>query len=313
MNILLLYDLGEQADNEIRKLLPDARVVRSQHDDPDRQNKIADAEMICGWPGVDQLAAADKLRWLHLPSAGATRYARALPESVLLTNSSGTMGTAMADHVFAMILAMARDVPAMVKGQLARSWRTPARNRFELTGQTMGIVGLGDIGLQTARRAKGFDMRVIANKRTPGQKPDCVDQLLGPDGLGRILAESDHIVVTLPGTKHTDGLISRELIEQIKPEAYIYNVGRGSTIDQPAMIDALQSGRLAGAGLDVFDPEPLPADSPLWTMDNVLISPHCAGSTPHHRSRCAELFLANLRHLIAGEELTNLVDRDLEY
>ncbi len=313
MNILLLYDLGEQTDSEIRELLPDARIVHCDHNDPDRAQRVAEAEIICGWPGTEELESADKLLWLHLPSAGATRYARALPESVVLTNSTGAMGAAIADHVFAMVLALSRDVPAMIKGQLARSWRTPARRRFELTGQTMGILGLGDIGLQTARRAKGFDMRVIANKRTPDEKPDCVDQLFGPEGLGEILAGADHVVNALPGTKQTEGLLSRRLIEQINPGAYLYNVGRGSTIDQDALIHALQTGRLAGAGLDVFEAEPLPPDSPLWTMENVLISPHCAGASPNHRRNCARIFLADLRRFLAGEPLTHRVDTDLEY
>ena len=313
MNIVLLFSLGASAEDAISAICPDARVHPVGRDDGDRPQRIAEAEILVGWPGKEDLAQASCLRWLQLPSAGAAGYARDLPPQVQLTNARGVFGIPIAEHVMAMMLALTRGVPAMVEGQRSRTWRKPDVKRLEVFGKTMGIVGLGDIGTETARRAKAFGMRVIANRRSPGAKPDFVDALHGPDGLDILLAEADHLVVTLPGTRHTEGLIGRAQIARMKPGAFIYNVGRGSTIDEAALAEALASGRLAGAGLDVFATEPLPQDSPLWGLPNVLVSPHCSGGTPEHRARTAEIFLDNLRRFVDGRPLQNVVDRELEY
>jgi phosphoglycerate dehydrogenase-like enzyme len=270
------------------------------------------AHVFVGWPDLATLAQARALQWIALPSAGADRFAESVPESILLTDASGTFGIPIAEHILAMMLAFVREIPRAVRKQETREWHQGAHAQ-ELSAATCAVIGLGDIGRETARRAKAFGMRVIATKRTPAEPPPYVDELFLHDQLDAVLAQADHVVVTLPGTRHTRHTLDARRLALMKPSAYVYNVGRGSTLDQAALIAALQAKRLAGAGLDVFDPEPLPADSPLWAMDNVIISPHRSGQSPHNAQRFADILLRNFACFLQGEPLHNLVDRQWCY
>lgn len=266
---------------------------------------------------VELLAKAPSLRWISFWSAGMDGKAK--PEyferNLLLTNASGVHGPNIAEHVMAFILMFTRGMPSYLRAQSRGEWMRDA-GETELTGQTLGIVGLGRIGEALAVRAKAFDMRVIATKRSSRSRHSeavIIDKLYPTEDLPQLLAESDHVCIALPYTPETHHLIDAKMLAQCKPTAYIYNIARGKIIDELALIDALKSGRLAGAGLDVFQTEPLPPESPLWKMENVLQTPHVSGITPHYFKRAAQLFAENVKRYLNGEPLANLYDADRGY
>ena len=286
--MLILADLPGDAIERIRAAAAPLCVERVRRGEPSFAEFLPRAEVIVGgiWP--DDVERAQGLRWLQLGSAGANRIVDMLPGHVILTNASGVFGVPIAEHVLAMMLALTRQIPESVRAAGEARWSQPG-GRVELYGATCGIIGLGDIGTEVARRAKAFGMRVLAIKRQPSDKPAFVDELWDVSGLDRLLGESDHIANCLPGTDHTGHLLDGRRIGLMKPGAYFYNIGRGSTVDEAALIAALQSGQLAGAGLDVFEQEPLPPASPLWRMENVLITPHRSGQSPRNSERLATI------------------------
>jgi phosphoglycerate dehydrogenase-like enzyme len=206
------------------------------------------------------------------------------------------------------LLAFTKDLPRLTADRHARRWdHYPMR---ELAGQTLLIAGLGHIGREVARRARAFGMRVLAVKRDPAgaPPPDGVDLLRGQDALPALAGEADAVVITLPATAETRGLFDRALLARLRPGCVLVNVGRGAVVDEDALIDALRSGRLAGAALDVFAQEPPPPSSPLWELPNVLLSPHTAALSTAENRRIVELFGDNLRRFLNGEPLRNRVD-----
>jgi phosphoglycerate dehydrogenase-like enzyme len=284
--------------------------------------KLRDAEVAtCGNLTREQIDMAKRLRWISFWSAGldgkVTEQIR--ERKLLLTNNSGVHGANIAEHVLAFMLIFTRRMDVHFRSQLAGRWERglPANKAGadELTGQTLGIVGLGRIGEALALRAAAFDMRIVAAKRDPsfrhGGAP--IEAVFGLDDLPRLLEQSDHICISLPHTPETDRMFDAEMLAHCRPTAYLYNIARGRIIDEAALIDALSNNRLAGAGLDVFEKEPLPPDSPLWTLPNVLITPHTAGITPHYFKRTAALFAENLVRYLAHEPLNNLYDASRGY
>lgn len=279
---------------------------------------ITDAEIVvCGNVSPEMVAAAPRLRWISYWSAGLDGKVRPDIEArgLRVTNASGVHGPNIAEHLMTYILMFTRRLPDHFRAQVAGVWdrndHTQRAGADELTGKTLGIVGLGRIGEALAVRAKAFGMRVVATKRDVSAR---YDANIGPDALypnaelPRLLAESDHICICLPYTPETHHLFDAAMLAHIRPTAYLYNIARGKIIDEPALIAALQNGRLAGAGLDVFETEPLPADSPLWKLENVILTPHTAGLTPHYFQRAAALFVANLKRYLNDEPLHNLYD-----
>jgi len=235
---------------------------------------------------------------------------------IALTNFSGVAAPAIAEHVLALMLAFARGLPALGRRQAAHTWldnhdETPPT--FELAGQTLGIAGLGDIGEELAQRAHALGMRVLATNRDAGAPPPGVERVLPSEDLPTLLDASDHLALCLPLTRSTEHLIGREQLAAMKNSAYLYNVGRGELVDQDALVAALRDGAIAGAGLDVASPEPLPAGSPLWALPNVLITGHTAGQTPLYWERGITLLIDNVRRFLAGEELRNVVDTRAGY
>jgi phosphoglycerate dehydrogenase-like enzyme len=279
---------------------------------------LAVADALVGWHlDRETLAAAPRLRWMHGAGAGVEQFdphefAR---RGVLLTNSSGVSAPNMAEHVLGMMLALARRFPTLVRAQSRRAWRDLETHRevAELQGQTVLVVGLGAVGRAVALRAAALGMRVLGVRRREGEPPPGVAALFDLAALPDALAEADHVVVALPNTPGTRGLIDAATFAAMKPGAVIYNVGRGSAIDSAALLEALRSGRLGGAGLDVTDPEPLPADSPLWDMENVLITAHTSGATPRYWERQSALIAENIGRMQRGEPLRNLVDLEAGY
>lgn len=268
-------------------------------------------------PPMDELLSRAKcLRWLHLRGAGIDRISvpRLLASDVVLTNGSGNHAPNIAEHVLSLMLAFARQLPRMIRQQGRKEWAAPAADRvFELSGQTLAIIGYGSIGQELGWRAKALGMRVIGVKREVAAAPPGLDGMFTLDRLNEVLAQADHVVLALPLTAQTRGLLGAGRLRQLKPGAYFYNVGRGPLVDHDALVDALRSGRLAGAGLDVTDPEPLPAHSPLWDMENVVVTAHSAGLTPRSYERFEALLLENLRRFARGEPLLNQVDKSAGY
>ncbi len=310
--LLDLFGLPEVLCRRLEALDATLRIVHGKHRERAVDEELPRAQIIVGWPAKADLDRATGLRWLQLPSAGADGYAGKMPGGVILTNARGVFGVPIAEHVLAMMFALAIRLPEMVRSQEQKRWHRP-ENRRELLGATCMIIGLGDIGSEVAKRARAMGMHVIGVKRTVSAMPSYVDELATLGALDSLLPRADHVVLALPGTVHTRYIISAERIGLMMPGACVYNVGRGSAIDQQAMIEALLAGRLGGAGLDVFDPEPLPADSPLWAMPNVIVTPHVSGHSPYHARRFGELMERNFRHLIAGEALVNQVDPQWGY
>lgn len=206
-----------------------------------------------------------------------------------------------------MILAFAKRLHRAVRNQTAHRWDRAGTIGDELHGKTLGILGLGAIGRALAARAAAFGMRVVGTKRTPQDVPH-VERVYPPEGTDEVLRQADYVAIVLPLTAATRGLIDGRALRLMKASAVLINVGRGAIVDEPALIDALQARRIAGAGLDVFEREPLPADSPLYDMEHVIITPHVSGASPAYYDRAIPLFCDNLRRFLAGQSLANVVD-----
>jgi phosphoglycerate dehydrogenase-like enzyme len=254
------------------------------------------------------LPALPRLEWVHSSSAGldGSVYVRLLARGVTLTNAAGVNGGVIAQHVLALMLAHARRLHAYRAFQARAEWHRLECD--ELAGATALLIGLGGIGGAVARLCRAFEMRVLGVRRRPEPVPH-VDVLLPPEQLRHALAEADYVVVACPLTPSTRGLIDARALAALKPTAYLVNVARGPIVDTTALYEALCAGRIAGAALDVFDREPLPPDSPLWTAPNLTITPHTATSSPLNPVRNARFFLDNLARFVRGESLRNVVER----
>jgi phosphoglycerate dehydrogenase-like enzyme len=272
-----------------------------------------EVEILAGWPASDALVSAPHLRWYQQWSAGSdwlARYPEAAERPFLVTNASGVHPVQIAEHAFAMMLAFARKQHEAVRHQAAREWKAPpGESLSELYEKTLLMIGLGAIGERIALVGHAFGMRVLGMRRRQGALPPVVEAVYPPDRLTDILPECDFVVLAPPLTRETRGMIGERELRSMRRTAFLVNVGRGKLIDEAALIRALQDGWIGGAGLDVFENEPLPQDSLLWDMPNVIITPHYAGASPRYHERAMRLFMENLRRYRNGEELRNLVDK----
>ena len=299
---------------------------------PKGSSTTAEVLYAYGSSKLPPLEMAPNLRWVQFHSAGIDRLSDSdiWHSEIQLTTASGIHAPNMGQYVMAQILAWASRTPSWIVHQRRAEWPKDRWNTFlpdELRGRKLGILGYGSIGREVARLAKAFGMIVLASKRdarqikddgffVPGTgDPDGVmaDRIYPGAAVRSMVAECDYLVVTLPLTPGTRSLINEELLRAMKPSVFLVNVGRGSVIDEAALIKALKKGWIAGAGLDVFETEPLPADSPLWSMNNVIISPHVSGFTAHYDERAVDLFCANLGRYLVDEPMLNLVDRTYGY
>ena len=278
------------------------------------------------------LSRAPKLKWVQMHAAGVDSLLDhpIMKSDVLLTTTSGIHATPIAEYVFASILAFNRRVPQMLYYQSRREWPQGRWNLFarpELRDSTLGIVGYGSIGREVGRIAGCFGMRVVAIKRSVSQMRDVgyavqgtgdregalLDRAFPPERLSEMLSLCDYVVVAVPLTPETRKLIGEAELRAMKASAYLVNISRGGTVDEAALIRALREGWIAGAGLDVFEEEPLPSDSPLYDLENIILSPHVSGFTLRYDERASDLFAENLRRYLAGEPLLNLVDKARGY
>jgi len=321
MNTLLLGlkpgALSDEQLDRVRAAAPNMRVLVTL--DLDQIEAILDQiEIAAGSFPRHLLPQARNLRWFQDWSAGTDwllRYPEAVDLDFVLTNTSGVHPNPVTEHVLAFLLAFGRDFHRAMRAQVRREWipQDQHENLFELEGKTMLLIGVGAIGRRTAELAVALGMRVLGVRRDPTIAVPGVEAMVGPGQLLDLLPQADFVVSILPLTRETRGMIGQRELRAMKPTAYLVNVGRGGTIDQRALVQALREGWIAGAGLDVFETEPLPEDSPLWAMVNVIVTSHYAGVTPRYHDQAIEIFLDNLHRYHAGEPLRNVVDKRLGY
>jgi phosphoglycerate dehydrogenase-like enzyme len=268
----------------------------------------------------EQFQQAKKLRWLHSPSTAVHHLL--LPEvvksDVILTNGRTVHGMIVAEQAMALMLALARRLPTAMRYQQQRTWGQGAMSEEspmarELAGATLVLVGAGSIGREVIPRARAFGMKIIVIREHVERGAEGADEVHALADLDRLLPGADFVLLTAPVLASTRGLFDRERLAKMKPDAYLVNVGRGALIDEAALVECLQKKQISGAALDVFVTEPLPPESPLWSLENVIITPHTAALAKNLWDRHYELIAGNLRHFLAGEPLQNVVDKQKGY
>ena len=323
---VIVADLWPGRTAELAEVAPGVEVVVVA-DQREAIAQLADADAILGWLSPAILEAGARLRWVQLPAAGVERYLDmpGLADGhLILTNAQRIFAPGGAEHVLAMTLMLSRRFPTAMALQRDRRWDIEpltgpspysgaGSELMELRGRTMLVAGLGGIGTETARLASGIGMRVVATRNSSREGPDFVDYVGLSSELDSLAAEADVIVNALPLTPATERMFDGAFFSVVKPGAFYISIGRGRTTDTDALVDALRTGRLAGAGLDVTDPEPLPPDHVLWALPNVIITPHLGGDSDAHMDRMWELFRENLRRFAVGEPLLSVVDLDRGY
>ncbi len=304
---------------QLREAAGDTELVLDESGKPSAE-LLAGADGYIGFCTNELLAnAGPDLLWIHSYAVGMDRCSGAEPALLadrVFTNNKRLSAPTIAEHAIALLLGISRGLPAYTAAQARRDWRRElsAQLQFgELRGKTLLVAGLGGIGTEIARRAHALGMRVTATRNSSREGPDFVAYVGLADELHKLAAEADVVVNALPLTEQTTGLFDRDLFAAVKRGAIYINVGRGKTTVTAELIAALESGQLYGAGLDVTDPEPLPADSPLWQLPNVIITPHVAATGGDSRQRAALIAVENLRRYVAGEALLNLVDMEAGY
>ncbi len=314
--IVFLQHLSEKQKQQIEAAAPHDEIVAIPVKEATEQD-LADAEIIVGWSRKFQdfiLSPDCAVKWVQAWSAGVDKMPLAELEQkqVLLTSANGVHTIPISEQIFAYMLAFNRNLHQAIRNQSQARWDESGRFS-ELHGKTIAIVGAGNIGIGTARLARAFGMKTVGVRRS-GQPLDEFDTMYSMEQLDEALGVADVVVNILPLTEQTRGLFDQGRFAAMKPEALFINVGRGTTVRTDDLVAALQNGTIAGAGLDVFDPEPLPEDHPLWSMEQVMITPHIAGSNEHYTDRVLDIFLTNLKAYQQGEKLpVNLVDYSSGY
>jgi phosphoglycerate dehydrogenase-like enzyme len=320
MNTLLLAfepgALNESQVESVRAAAPGLRVTVTKERD-EIEALLGEIEVVAGQFPRDLLAKAPRLHWFQQWGAGADwllRHPEAAEAEFVLTSASGVHAIPISEHILAFLFAFARALPGALRDQGARRWSSSSGSEvFELAGKTMLMVGVGEIGARTARLASALGMCVLGVRRDPSRVVSGVAEMHGNGDLLRLLPEADFVVLTVPLTRETEGMIGEAELRAMKESAYLVNIGRGGTVREGDLARALEEGWIAGAGLDVFEEEPLPEDSPLWGMENVIVTSHYSGSTPHYDERALGIFLDNLGRYRSGRPLRNVVDKARGY
>lgn len=312
VDVVLTNERMYEALDLLEESAPWARFILPCTDE-ELADAMGSAEILCGRPTTALLKEARNLRWVQVTSAGVDRFplGELRDRGIVLTNARGMHGDTIADHVMALILARTRQLPLRFENQKQRRWERGGQSR-ELAGATMGVVGLGGIGRKVAQRALGFEMEVVGTRRSGGDVPG-VKRVVTPDRIIEILPVCEYLAICCPLTPDTEGLIGERELSALPSGAYLVNIARGMIVDEGALVTALKKGHLDGAGLDVFTEEPLSPESPLWDMDNVLITPHVAGQQSNYARKAAGRFAENLRRWHQGKPLKWVVDYDIGY
>ena len=314
--IVLITKEAQDLLPALQQAAPRAKLIEVSTAKP---RQIAAADATIGVCSAEVLAQAKQLQWIQWMAVGVDRCVQQplLHERhLLLTNLQHTMGPSMAEHVLGMMLALSRHFDYFLKEQQQAHWvkgQSTTPQLVDLGGKTVLVVGLGGIGTEVARRAHALGMRVIATRASGRDGPDYVSYVGLPDELLKLASDADFVVNCAPLTPQTTGIFNREFFATLKPAAYFISVGRGKSTVTADLIAALGSGRLAGAGLDVVDPEPLPADSPLWHLPSVIITPHVSANTTVSKEQRNLVLVENLRRYTAGEQMISVVDIERGY
>ncbi len=316
-----LWNAPEWFVDRLRHEFPELQITHLANYDR-IEEQIADAEILIAWSiRPEQFRAAKKLRWIHSPAAAVHQlmFPELIESDVILTNAREVHGPVVAEHVIALMFALAKKIPEAVRLQQKHVWgqetlwRERPRPR-EITGATLGLVGVGSVGREVAKRASALGMRVIAVREHPDkQVPEGVSDVYSTSAFEIFLPQCDYVVLAVPITASTQKLMNAERFEQMNPDACLINVGRGPLIDEGALIAALRNHQIGGAALDVFEQEPLPADSQLWDLENLLITPHTAGLTEKLWERHYRLFSDNLQRYLGSKSLSGIVDKRKGY
>lgn len=295
-----------------------ASVQRTPEQEQEWQSLLAQADILFDFDHShheDLPELAPNLKWIQATSAGIGKFVERMRYAERthwkFTTASGVHARPLAEFCIFSMLYFAKNYEYLDSEKKAQHWARYTTS--ELRGRTLSIIGLGNIGREVARLAKAFDMRVIGTRRDPSKSVEYVDALYPPTDLRPLLENTDYLVLATPHTRETEGLITAEALALLPKGAVIINIARGAVIDQNAMIAALQNGQLRGAALDVFEVEPLPAGNPLWSLPNVIISPHSASTAETENRKIVDLFIENIGHFLADEPLTNLLDVQRQY
>lgn len=326
---LIFPAIDDNRLQRLRDLAPALHIINC-HDAADARAKIRDADAFFGKISPEMLANARRLKWVQSPTASLEHYL--FPELIehpcVLTNMRGLFSDVIADHVFGIVLCFARNLHTYIRRQTRSEWapvggeterslfsRGPAtvsqidRRHQHLADMTLGVVGAGEIGREVLRRAAAFGMKRLAVDPLCRSVPGILDNVWPTERLNDLLANSDYVVIAAPHTPETAKLFRTPRFEAMKRSAFLVNIGRGAIVDLADLTAALQNGLIAGAGLDVFETEPLPIGHPLWHMDNVIITPHIAGTSPRIAERHLATLLENVRRFTTKEPLLNVVDK----
>lgn len=329
LKLLIGKKLEQRYIDLIKKRFPQIEIETCETNE-EQERKIETADLLFTRILPDDPESAPMLKWVQFMWEGVDKISPAFRDSnIILTNASGAHAIPIAEHVFNFILNHERKAFLYRRYQDRKEWLGwwDQPKLGLLNGKTIGIIGYGRIGRAIAGIARGFEMNVVAMKKDPHvressdlQYSKCCDKeglipsrIFGPDGLNELLSISDHIVISLPLTSDTKGMIGEKEFEVMKREAFFVNVGRGALIDEASMINALKEKRISGAGLDVFEKEPLPEDSPLWEMENVIITPHSSVGGDPADEQIVDLFCENLQRYLDGREMINVIDKKRGY
>lgn len=310
---IVVTGLGPAAVKQLQDSARGAAVVSADRDRLAEQ--AVDADAIIGTITPELFSAAKKLRWVQVYSAGVEGYVfpELVASDVVLTNCKILQGPNIADHALALLLALTRNLNVAMPNRMQEEWNPSRYSPIELRGKTAVIIGVGGIGLQIAQRAHGFDMKVIGVDPKDQPLNYFISRSVLPDRLDDVLPEADVVFVAAPFTPRSQGMMGRKQFGLMKKGSYFIAVSRGRTYDTESLVEALDTGHLAGAGLDVTNPEPLPKGHPLWKRQNVIITPHIAGQSDAVQARRMALILENVSRFVRGEPLLNVVDKKKGY
>jgi len=311
-NLTILY-LGHPSDalkSRVREVAPGARIVEAQTAE-EAAAAAADAQVVAGTGrlfGGGLVANARSLRWVRAMSAGVEHFCPHLEgvEDVVLTNARGAHPLPIAEHFLGMLFALTHRLPEFLAQQARREWKR--LELVEVRGMTLLVLGLGNLGREIAAAARGVGLRVAGYDPYLAFAAAVVDRLYQAGELTQALGDADLVACSVPLTPASRGMLGSAQFSAMRAGAYFFNLSRGGVVDEPALVEALRSGHLAGAGLDVFAAEPLPQDSPLWEMPNVIVTPHVAAASPQTGQRTEDVFVRNLGRFVKGQPLLNVVD-----
>jgi len=315
-----LWHAPSWIQEKLAREFPQLQVVQLQNYDRVPE-EITDTDIFVGWSiRPEQFVTAKRLKWIHSPAAAVHQlmYPELINSNVVVTNAREVHGTVVAEHAMALVLALAKRLPQAIRYQAKKEWAQETiwnerpRPR-EVSGASVAVIGMGSIGREFTVRAKALGMRVLAVRENPQKGTSGADAVYGTDQLDEVLSQADYVLLCTPVTPATTGLMNQERLTRMKPDAYLLNVGRGPLLDESAALAALRTRQIAGAALDVFEEEPLPADSPFWDLDNVLITPHTAAVTERLWDRHYQLISENLRRFLDGRPLLYEVDKHCGY